>query len=266
MKIEVLVAAMNQEDKSLVKKLNLQSDAIIGNQCNRNEIEVIKINDHNITYLSFNEKGVGLNRNNSLLRSSGDILLFADDDMEFVDNYVEIVEEAFSKIQNADALIFNIITEGKEINRRKNTKIKRVRFFNALNYGTVRIAVKRESIMKNRIMFSELFGGGTIFSSGEDSLFICDMLKKGLKIYTYPVVIGKVQQYESTWFNGYTDKFLYDKGALFAAISKKWALVLSIQLLLRHKEMYKNKTFFYSLRMMIKGMKGYQKLIPYKEK
>ena len=33
MRIQVLVAAMNQVDYSLPEKMNLQTDAIIGNQC-----------------------------------------------------------------------------------------------------------------------------------------------------------------------------------------------------------------------------------------
>lgn len=265
MKIEVLVAAMNQKDTELIKKMNLQSDAIIGNQCDRNEIQKIKHNKSSITYLSFDERGVGLNRNNALHRSTGDILLFADDDMQYVDNYVDLVQEAFKKIPNADGIIFNIVTEGGRVNRRKNSEIKRVHFHNALNYGTVRVAVKRSSILKNRITFSELFGGGAMFSSGEDSLFIWDMLCKGLKLYTYPVTIGKVQQYESTWFHGYTDKYLYDKGALFKAIGKHLSILLCIQLLLRHKEMYKNRSFIDALMIMTKGIKGYKKLISYEE-
>nr|WP_294463836.1 glycosyltransferase family A protein [uncultured Sellimonas sp.] len=265
MKVEVLVAAMSQKDESLIHKMNIQSDAIIGNQCNKNEVWRIKSNKNNITYLSFNERGVGLNRNNALFRSTGDILLFADEDMKFMDNYVALVKEAFKKKPNADGIIFNIVTEGEKVNRRKNSEVRRIHFYNALNYGTVRLAVKRDSILKNRIAFSELFGGGSMFSSGEDSLFIWDMLCRGLKIYTYPVTIGKVQQYESTWFDGYTDKYLYDKGALFSAIGKKIAVALCIQLLLRHKEMYKNRSFMDALMIMSKGIKGYKKLIPFDE-
>ena len=49
MTIEVLVATMNQEDDwSLPIDMNIQSDAIIGNQCGRNEIKELEYNGHRI--------------------------------------------------------------------------------------------------------------------------------------------------------------------------------------------------------------------------
>lgn len=73
MKIEVLVAAMNQCDYSLLSKMNIQSDAIIGNQCDRNSIEHIGYNGNRIKYLSFNERGVGLIRLPFIGRDAGSI-------------------------------------------------------------------------------------------------------------------------------------------------------------------------------------------------
>ena len=64
-RVQVLVAAMNQNDHSLLAKLNIQSDAIVGNQCSYNSIDhfVWGENNNNITYLNLDERGVGLNRN-----------------------------------------------------------------------------------------------------------------------------------------------------------------------------------------------------------
>lgn len=81
MSVQVLVAAMNQTDKSLIEKMNIQSDAIVGNQCSKNSIENFIYGNHCITYLNFAEKGVGLNRNNALMRATGKYCLFADDDI-----------------------------------------------------------------------------------------------------------------------------------------------------------------------------------------
>lgn len=39
MTVQVLVAAMNQTDHSLLKKMNIQSDVIVGNQCNHDSVE-----------------------------------------------------------------------------------------------------------------------------------------------------------------------------------------------------------------------------------
>ena len=51
MNVQVLVAAMHQTDKSLLEKMNIQSDAIVCNQCGTNEFEDFTWNGHAIRYL-----------------------------------------------------------------------------------------------------------------------------------------------------------------------------------------------------------------------
>ena len=90
MDLQVLVATMNQREYSLPEKMNIRSDAIIGNQCDRNEVIEINYEGYRIKYLSFAETGVGLNRNNALMRATADICVLADDDQIFVDGYEEV--------------------------------------------------------------------------------------------------------------------------------------------------------------------------------
>ncbi len=268
MNIQVLVAAMDQSDHSLIKKMNITTNAIIGNQCDRCSDEVFEENNKVVKYYSRADRGVGLNRNVTLLHSDDDcILLFADEDIVYHERYEEMIEKAFSEIPEADAIIFNVRTIGADVGRRENHRIRRVRFYNALNYGTPRIAVKSSSIRRNNILFHTCFGGGTRYSCGEDTLFIVDMLRAGLKLYTYPVCIADQYQYTSTWFNGYNEKYLHDKGALYAAISKKWAKLLCLQDLVRHKNIYKtaNLSFGRAYRLMKQGIGSFQKLKSYKE-
>ena len=108
MRIQVLVAAMNQSDHSLIKKMNIKTDAIVGNQCGFNSVEKFNIGDQKIQYLNFAERGVGLNRNNTLMRADADICLFADDDMVYEDNYSEIIKNAFQRYPDADVIVFNL--------------------------------------------------------------------------------------------------------------------------------------------------------------
>ena len=135
-----------------------------------------------------------------------------------------------------------------------------------MNYGACRLAVRAKSIKKFNISFNDCFGGGNIYSCGEDSLFIYEMLKKHLKIYVHPYILGYAKQDTSTWFTGYNEKFLYDKGAFFCALSRKNAKLLCLQLLLRHKEMYKdaNLNFMQAYKLMCNGIKGYDGLERYK--
>lgn len=256
MNLQVLVATMNQNDYSLLEKMNIRSDAIIANQCDRNEIEEFDYNGHKIKYLSFSERGVGLNRNNALMRATADICLFADDDVRYVDNYKDIIIEAFQENPKADMIVFNVPSTNPKRQGYEIKKEKRVRFYNCLRYGTFRMAVKTDSIRKANVYFSLLFGGGAKYESGEDSLFIMDCIRKRLRVFASPKVIGTVTHNESTWFKGYTDKFFIDKGALYALLSKRFAWLLCLQFCIRRKNIFKgSKTWLEAYKLMLKGIK-----------
>lgn len=111
MSIQVLVATIGQKENilGLLERMNIQSDAIIANQCERNVIVDFDYKGYRIKYLSFAERGVGLNRNNALMRATADICILADDDLVFVDDYVKIVKKVFNDNPNADVVIFNLI-------------------------------------------------------------------------------------------------------------------------------------------------------------
>ena len=72
MNVQVLIATTDQHDYSLIDKMNIQSDAIVSNQCNRNEIVEFQYKGQRVKYLNFMERGVGLNRNHSLKRADAE--------------------------------------------------------------------------------------------------------------------------------------------------------------------------------------------------
>lgn len=264
-KLEVLCVTMKQTDFSKLEEMNIQSDVVYANQSSETKYEEIAFGDHSAKMITTATRGVGVNRNLALLYAKGEYLLFSDDDLKYVDGYTEIVEKAFEEIPDADCIIFNIETVGSDIARRKNAKIKRVRWYNALNYGAVRLAVKRVSVSREGIMFNTNFGGGTPFSCGEDTLYIVDMLNSKFKIYAYPQTIAVVDQNQSTWFSGFNEKFYYDKGVLFASVSRRWARFLCLQSLIRHPDYKKNDlTFSEAYRLMKSGIKAQKGLIPWK--
>lgn len=237
MKVQVLVAAMNQMDYSLLDKMNIQTDVIVGNQCDRNEINHIDYKGHEAVYLNFKETGVGLNRNNALMRADADICLFADDDMIYVDGYKDIVIQEFKRHSDADVILFNL--QEKNPTRYVITKSHRVGYLNYLRYGTARIAFRLKSIKENAIYFNQCFGGGTEHCHGEDNLFLTSCLKNGLKVYAVPIVIASLtEERESSWDKGYTDSYFEDQGYLYRKISSKFWKILCLQDAIRHKKSY----------------------------
>ena len=254
MKIQVLVATMHQTDHSLLAKMNIQTDAIIGNQCDRNEIEAFEWNGHNIKYLSFAERGVGLNRNNSLMRADADICLFADDDVVYFDNYAQKITEAFTNQPDADVIIFNFkISRGGGELRDAVTKHRRVSKKGVTAYPTPLIAFKNESIKRKNIVFHRMFGGGANFSCGEDTIFLQDCVKQRLRIYTCPTTLGTIDHGESTWFHGFTDKFFIDKGVLYRCAFGKMAKPYAAYHVIKHRKLYSEVGAKKALKLMWAG-------------
>lgn len=259
MRLEVLVSTMDQKDFSLINKMNLSSDAIIINQSDYFDYNEVTKDDNLFRMYSFNERGVGKSRNNALMRSSADICVLADDDMVYVDNYKEIILNEFKKNPKADVIIFSVKIIDNKGERFRKLKDKRARFFNSFKYGAVRIAFRREAILKRNIHFSLLFGGGAKHGSGEDSIFLMDCIKKGLRVYTSSKKIADIYNYESSWFNGYNKKYFFDRGALFKALFPKFGLLLILQFAIRKHSLYKDEMrLFEAIRHMISGYRDYK--------
>jgi len=237
-KLQILVSTMFQKNNKIIEKMNIKSDAIIINQCNEYNYEKFKINDNEFKIYSFEERGLSLSRNNALIRATGDICLLADDDVVYNEDYENIILQAFRNNPKADIIIFNL----DRFDSRKSPIIKkktRVYWFNILKYGSVRIAFRTASVKKANIFFPLLFGSGAKYSSGEDSIFLIDCLKKGLRVYTNEGNIGLINNENSTWFEGYTNKYFHDKGAVFHLISPAFSKLLCLQFALRKKKIFK---------------------------
>lgn len=254
MTIQTLVVTTNQTDYSLIEKMNIQTDALIGNQCGENNHEVIDYGKCEIQFVSFNSKGVGINRNELLLRATADICVLADDDMVFNNNYADTVHEWFKKIPDADVLIFNL--NEKTPRRHKNTCINKINSLNYAKYGAARIAFRTKSIHLNGIFFNTMFGGGCEYSCGEDTLFLKDCLKKGLNIFGVPAAIASIEDGNSTWFNGYTDKFFFDKGVLYYFLNKKLCCVHALYHCLKHRKKYNEYGWKNAFCKMQEGIKS----------
>lgn len=246
--VEMLIATMHQpeSDYSLLEKMNIQSDAIVCNQCERFSFKEFSWHGHNIKWYDFNEKGVGINRNNALMRATGDIIVFCDDDMTYEDGYPAKLVDGFDRNPQADVLIFNIEGRGKNNSPSKVTKL------NYLRYGAARIAAKREEIISNGILFNLCFGGGTEHQHGEDNIFLCDCLNKGLRVFTYPVLIARLNaDRPSTWRKDFDTKYFKDQAALYKQISRRYWKYLALIDAIKHGKRRYGCSWSKAFKMMI---------------
>lgn len=235
MKVQVLVAALEQEPRQLAQTMKLNSDAILINQCDHYAVEEWEENGHRIRAFSMAERGVGRSRNTAMMRADGDICLFSDQDIIYEEDYEAKILAEFEKNPRADMLIFNIEID-EERRTYYNTERKRVHLYNCGRYGAVSFAIRREALLASGVTFSLLFGGGARYSNGEDSLFLKDFLKKGYRVYTAPVTIGREKPSESTWFSGYHEKFFFDRGVLYHYLYGRLAGVMALRFLLAHEK------------------------------
>ncbi len=263
-KLEVLCATMHQKDFSKIKEMNIQSDIIFANQADRNSYDEIVFNGYKARMITTTQRGVGRNRNIGLLYATADICLFADDDVIYTKGYREKIIDAFEDIKDADVIIFNLISKNLNRPQRINLRKKRVRLYTALKYPSPRIAVKLESVQKKNIWFSVLFGGGSKYLSGEDSLWLLDAICKGLKVYTHPLVIGEVMQNQSLWFQGYNKEFFFSKGAWCQLALPKLKYFVFLHYILRFRNL-KDITAVEMLKMLFAGANSFKRGISYQE-
>lgn len=248
MKLEVLLSVMNLKKEDL-DKMNITSVCTVINQCKNEEVEDYK----NFKIYSYKEVGASNSRNRALEKATDDILLLCDDDVIYNKDYEKSVIEEFKDNPKADVIIFNM--ENPYRKYRKIKKSKRLRIYNSLSFASYNIAFRKESV-KN-IKFNTMFGPNGIYQSGEDTLFIVDCLKNKLKIYSSPKNLGRIRSDESTWFKGYNEKYFFDKGALFTAISMRFRRILILQYLLRHKETLKDIKLKEAYKIMLRGSNDY---------
>ena len=255
MKCEVLIATMNNSNcEKLLSNMNVKN-AVLINQITNDNVEMTNINDdlHNI--ISVKDRGLSKSRNLAIKNSTADICLIADDDMFYYDDYEEKVLAAYSDFPDADMIAF-VVTH----DNRKTKKILRegkVGFLNSNKIQSVQLSFKRKSIIDAGIKFDELFGAGSVYNFGEENIFMTDCRKAGLKLYFKPIVIANLYDTgQSTWFNGYNERYFINRGAIFKRMTKLFYPVLIIQFAIRKYKLYrKEMNIIKALRLMFIGAK-----------
>ncbi|MCD7739151.1 MAG: glycosyltransferase [Lachnospiraceae bacterium] len=239
MAVEVLVSSLNADAAELIRKMGLESDAVIVNQCDREgseQLELPRGGERNeqcppltcdgkengraalsggrVRVYYSTERGVGRSRNLALSYAEREYCIFSDEDIVYREGYAAAIETEFERHPEADGLLFQVEVEPSR-KTYQNDQFGPVGLMNCGRYPAYSMAFRTEKLLKSGVRFSTLFGGGARYSNGEDSLFIRELLKAGLKLYKTPVCIGKEIPRPSTWFTGYHEKFFFDRGVLY---------------------------------------------------
>lgn len=261
---EVLCVTMHQKDFSKVQEMNLHANVVFANQCDHTAYEELMFENYTAKMISTQTRGVGINRNLALLYASADICLLADDDVTYVDHLNRLIVDEFVKYPDADVIVFGVTTNDAERKPILYKKTKKRSRFSRSPWGAVRIAFRLNSIKKANVWFTSLFGGGCVFPSGEDSMWIKDLKKAGLTFYVSDKIIGEVSFETSTWFTGWDEKYYYGVGAYYAARYRRGIWIRFLYTLLRTR-----KKSGLNMRRKLKwlncGRKGYRNMQSFQE-
>ena len=120
------------------------------------------------------------------------------------------------------------------------------------------ITFKRKSIIDNNLNFDINFGSGAKYFLGEDTIFIYDALKRGLKIVYNNNIILKMPPSKSSWFKKYDEMYFKSLGACYYRISKRFYKLLIFQFAIRKYHRYKNDiSIIDAIKQMKNGVKDY---------
>ncbi|QCD45347.1 glycosyltransferase, family 2 [Campylobacter mucosalis CCUG 21559] len=258
-KICIVVSTMDlKEPNKLIKRLNVKTDCIIINQTNYDSTEMLSFENFNVKIIHTTSKGLSKSRNLglSLADLDTDFIYFADDNFKFVDNYLEILNSNLNSFYNIFA--FSVTRNGKRDGRENfiHTSPKKIGYIGSMRLMTPQIIFDFKFLKDKNIKFDEQFGSGAQFGSGEENILLFECLKNGAKTKGIQVKLGeKLDIRQSTWFRGLDSEFLFNRGAIFAKMSKRYSNILIVQFLLRKYKLYKknNISFLRALNLMMAG-------------
>ena len=233
MKLQVLVTTMYQSDLNIYSKMNLQTDAVIANQGDRNDYLEEVINENIVQLVSTKTRGLSRNRNIALAHASqsADLILFSDDDLVFGNDYEKLIIEEFEKHPYAEAMKFNLhdLSETKKISMKRIKSFERCTRRNMSSSGMCGVVIKTQALKRIGLHFHDNFGTGTENYCGEDTIFLQTLINKKVKFYRSPVDIAGIDQTESTWFEGFDEKYFTVTGKVLATIYPRLAILIALR-------------------------------------
>lgn len=257
MTFELAIATMHKTEESclkMIRAMNVHCDCLVINQCDREGYEEKCINGQRIRIKYTHERGLSKSRNMALHYSQADVLGIADDDLYYYDGFEKTILEYYETNPKADVVLFNI-----EHFRKKFASVTRQCTFSELTgYKSVQTTLKVKKIKELNIVFNEYFGTGSgHVMSGEENIFLADCYRKGLLLYYCNKKILKVELSESSWFKGWTEDFIKDRGAVYYAISSKLFLLYILRFAIKYKKNYSPISFCKAICLMIQGKNSY---------
>jgi hypothetical protein len=186
--VQVLLATMNrQRPPDVLGRFgpnDERPEVLVVNQCT--EIEPPdELREPGLRMVSVKEHGLSRSRNLALAEAVGDLLVLSDDDLSYDPALADIVRRGFARFPRAAVVTFQFRNSGT--GRLAKAYRGSARLHNALSVGgvsSIEMALRRDRL--GGLRFDERFGVGGGIPTGEEAIFLADVLRAGQEVAYWP--------------------------------------------------------------------------------
>ena len=135
-------------------------------------------------------KGVAKSRNQAILNTKTDLLIFGDDDVVF---HPAELEEAIRKFdQNPDLVLLLLAAKDETGKARKKypAKANKLTLLNSARAATYEMMIRVQAVKQLEVKFDEKFGAGADLYLGDEYIFISDLIKAGAPCEFAPIFVA----------------------------------------------------------------------------
>ncbi|CAM4152704.1 Glycosyl transferase family 2 [Zobellia roscoffensis] len=258
--ITILVSTVDSKillNKSLLEtKLHEKLRMLVINQLIGSDEELV-IDLPFITVINSRSRGLSKSRNIGLSNVQKGFGIVADDDVNYVPGFEKIIREAIAEFRNVSIFTFQIETpEGdtyKEYKQRGFTHGWR----SILRVSSISTVINIESVKSDNIYFDERFGLGAKFPTGEENIFLNDLLRKGYAIRSIPKPMV-IHPRESSG-SQITADLIFSKGAMFRRLYGYGGVLFIILFVLKKQGLPFSTKGLHAFKCGVNGFISYSK-------
>lgn len=225
--VNYVVSWQNHENEKIPEELSL-----------RNDVWVYRMD----------KIGLSNNRNNSIDKCKGDIVLISDDDLCYEPDFIDKIRTAYERYPEVDLGVFKVLFKNKKNYPEENRRLT-LPFPKSYYPSSVEISFRRSSL--NGLKFWDKMGLGNEFlGCGEDELFLISAIRRGMNCRFFNETIAR-HPYETTG-DKITPGILRGQGMIIQSV---YPFSSFLRILLKSYRLWRKKSVSpaFSFPLLLKG-------------
>jgi hypothetical protein len=135
-------------------------------------------------------KGVAKSRNQAILNTKTELLIFGDDDVVF---HPAELSKAIKKFQDDPELVLLLLAANDETGRPRKQYPRQeneLTLLNSARAATYEMMIRVDAVKQLEVRFDEKFGAGADLYLGDEYIFISDLIKAGASCEFAPIFVA----------------------------------------------------------------------------